>query len=585
MKFIILILLLQIIGCSFKNPADNKTSTQLNVDSSNLDSDGDGILDSDEVAKGLNAFVANIPSFQGEFFSEMKLTTSFYDRATNKSKDVSFQVRKNVTRENGTPVEERDFLAQGTQFLTEQNALLAKKSNFKLSSLILDITEETIGLYAPPRMNDLQIFPFSEKVMDLSTSHQFESMDFAISNRMKFNYINSQTYTDLVFDLFWYDDNQKSFKLIGTDFLSGSYLFNEEYVVPLQFSSNDKDLVREISLSGGRFLYLKLRDFKIQETGKFYRQILTQVKEKSVPVLYYDGETEVLKYVGVNGKSAGLVQILNNSLSEKFYISNSKILSIGKKVEQTTIERTPFNEGEAVQYQWQILTNEISNNPFGYSFGPGDVITLSYLSSEGRFNLIPSYIGASISSSLPKAIKTIKVLSSNLGDIRLNLRPHSVTYSKQNISRLLPCNIANLCWQYSSETATVTGVEALQLSGLIYLTINGIEFRLDDLISSKDALFRIKNSEVIEVKLKNSLISKLPRSNGLAISFSIKPSLVTTCSGVKTCTSPRQDCDRYLASPPTCNEANNSELYQIHDLTQKSLMPITGDGFLSIEYI
>jgi hypothetical protein len=583
-----LILLVILSSCSFKHPdQSSKSSDPLSVDSS-LDSDGDGVPDPQEVLNGSNPFVADIPNFQGEFFSEMKVTTTFFDPTSNQTKEVSFQVRRNLTSENGSPVEERDFLSKGTQFFSEQNALLAKKAGYQVSYLSADLNAEDIGYYAPPRMNDRNIFPFSEKVLDLSRTMEFEEINFTISNRMLFSYLNSQTYSDLVFDLYWYDDTQKTFKLIGSEFLNGSYLFNEEYIVPLHFKTGIKELVREISVAGGRFLYLKLRDFKILETGKFFKQIISEVKEKSVPILFYDGDSEVLKYVGVNGQSLGLEEILKRSLSEKFLIMNSKVISIGKKTEENTIERDAFKESTEVKYRWQILTSEISNNPFSYSFGLNDVISLSYLSSENGFGLIPSYIGASISSSFPKTIKTIKVLSSGLTDLRINLRPKSVAFTQQNITRSSPCSFgsgASPCWKYETQTVTLSGIQALPISGLIYLNINGVEFRLDDLINQKDALYRIKNSEVIEFKLKNSLLNKIAPSPGLTITFFTKASSVITCSGYKSCESRAGSCDKYLNNPPSCTETSNSNFYQLEDHTQKSEAPIVGESFMSIEYI
>jgi hypothetical protein len=451
-----------------------------------------------------------------------------------------------------------------------------------------DFSGDDLGHYAPPRMNDLQIFPFSERISELMKSHEFDEIEFFISNRLNYEFSGAKTYTDLVFDLFWYNDSKHEFSLIGTDYLEGIYSFNSDSSVPLSFKTTDKDLVRQISLSGGRFIFLKLRDFKIIETGKFYKQLLGSVKEKSVPIIFFDGEKEVIQYVGTNGKPVGLKKILKEAIFDEVQIYNSKIVRIGQKSEKVELMRDPYGESSLTQYRFQLLTNEIANNPHAYSFNPGDIIGISYVSSSDPFGLIPSYFGAKISSNEEKVIKTIKVMSSNFLDLRLNLRPENVNYTRSVPGNYIPCaNSTNskLCWMYRSENINLKGAQALPITGLINIKINDKEFRLDDLLSSKDAIYRIKNSQVIEIKFKESLLTKISDTNGLTISFSTRPRIKVSCEGLKICESRTDSCERFLNNPPACEESGEFDSYSIIDKTHKTMSPVIGDGFFSIEYI
>ena len=572
-------------SCSFKNPEDSKN---LKSQSNMQDSDGDYQTDLEEKQSGSNPFLADIPTFEGEFFEEMKVTTHFHNPKTNKNDSVTFQVRKNQTSENGTPFEERDFLTKGSQFLIEQNELLAKRSNYKASYQVGEYNGNDIGYYAPPRMNDLKIFPFSERISDLSQTHEFEEIEFFISNRMNYGFKGAKTYTDLVFDLYWYNNLTHEFMLIGTDFLSGIYQFNSDSSVPLSFRTTDKELTRMISISGGRFLYLKLRDFKIIETNKFYKQILSSVKEKSIPVLFFDGDNEVIRFVGTNGKTSDLSQILKKALSDEVQIYNSKIVRIGQKSEKEELARDPFGESSINHFRFQLLTNEIANSPFTYSFGPGDILGISYVTSSDPYALVPSYYGARISSEETRDIKTIKIMTSSFKDLRLNLRPGSVKYTRTDPSHLIPCpytSAQGLCWSYKSEEILLKGVQALAVAGILTIKINDKEFRLDDLLASKDALFRQKNGEVIEIKFKDSLLNKIPESNGLTISFSASPSLHLNCDGVKICESNNNSCEKFLNNPPSCEAKGEFESYSIIDKTKKFSTPLVGNAFFSIEYI
>lgn len=577
-------------GCSFKKPDDKKsgsTREEFKINP-NQDSDGDGKTDLDERKTGENPLIADVPTFQGDFFQEMKVTTHFYNSAANTQEAVSFQVRKDVVRENGTPIEERDFLDKGREFLFEQSHLLANKNSYRGFHYPTDFSIEDIGYHAPPRMNDLKIFPFSQKVFYLSQKNDFEEMDFVVSNRINFKYHGAKTYTDLVVDLFWFDNIKMEFILVGTDFLKGVYQFNQDYTVPLTFSSNIKPLVKEISENGGRFLYIKIRDFKIIETGQFYMQILSSVSNKSIPVLFSDEEKDSIVYVGTNGRTSGLHEILGIALKDDVQVLNSKIVRIGDRSESVSIERDPYGASESVEKKWHLLTNEISNSPFTYSFAPTDLITLSYISGNRPFALIPSYFGTVISSEKPRDLKTVKIKTSNLLDMRLNFRPQEVTVPVNKVLQVFPCHqtpLAKSCFEYSYKLEKLKGIQALQVTSLVYVTLNGTEFRLDKLLDEKLASFRVKNSEVIEIKFNSGILSKSPESTGTTISFSTKITSIPGCTGIKICESSGDGCNRFLASPPTCEDAGSNTFYNLHDQTLKTLHPVNGEAFFSIEYI
>jgi hypothetical protein len=578
-----------ISSCSFKKPdAEGKYQNSLTA-TANQDSDGDGKSDSIEINEGLDPFVADVPIFSGSFFQEMKVTTNFYEPIRNSEESVSFQVRQDLASENGIPYEERDFLDSGSEFISEQNALLAKRSSYRAFHQTQDLGPDQLGYFSPPRMNDLKIFPYSNRVALLSQTHDFEEIEFSIMNRLNFSFKGAKkTYTDIVINLYWYDEQTREFKVIGSDFLKGVYEFNHDYLVPLNFKTNNKNLVKMISINGGRFLYLKVMDFKVIELNRFYKQILSGVQEKSVPVLISNKNKPILKYIGINGRPTQLKRIIDLATSNTSQIYNNEIVRIEDETNSTTIENDPYGDKGKVENKWFLLTSEITNSPFSYSFSPRDVINLTYLSSASPNGLIPSYFGNIATTESYQTLKTIKILKNNFIDLRLNLRPSFAVVPMNKASRLLACNATPLsksCFEYSHEVKSLKGIQALQASAILYLTINNVEFRLDQLIEQKLASFRVKNSEVIEIKLNEPLLLKIPESNGITITFSTRPTNLFGCTGIKICESNGSSCDKFLPTPPSCTEDTQGINYVLKDLTQKTPYPVSAEMFFSVEYI
>lgn len=570
-------------GCSFKPTDEDKQLQQLTANEA-MDSDGDGKTDLEEQKSGENPFIADVPIFNGDFFQEMKVTTFLYNPGNNNEETVSFQVRKDFASENGTPYEERDFLSQSTQYILEQNSLLAKRSSYRGFHQVSDIGNDQLEYYSSPRMNDLKIFPYSSRIALLSETHQFEGIEFSVLNRLNFSFKGAQTFTDITINLYWFDDQRREFILIGSDFLKGVYQFNRDYHVPLTFKSNDKSLVKSISINGGRYLYLKVVDFKIVEMNRFYGQILDGVKEKSIPVMV----SARVQHIGLNGRPTDLKTILDRAVIDQVQIINNKIVRIGTQNDSVTIENDPYGDRSEVENKWFLLTNEIGNNPFSYSFSPQDTIALSYLSNRNSLDIIPSYFGSIASTENYQILKTINVLKNNFLDIRLNLRPSFVTYPINSVTRLLTCNstpLSKSCFEFKHEVKTLKGIQALKASSFIYVMINDTEFRLDQLIDQKHASFRVKNSEVIEIKFNESLISKFSESNGITITFSTKSTKAQGCTGMKICESNQNGCEKYGSAFPTCEEEAQNNFYILKDLTQKTFYPISGETFFSIEYI
>ena len=585
-KPLLIMLVLFLASCSFKHNSDLDKQNQDSIEVKNLDSDGDGILDLLEDSRNGAKYIANIPVFTGDLFQEFKLTTTLYNMSNHAEENISFQVRKDLISENGISFEDRDYLSNSNQFLFEQSARLAKLNSYWGFHLPSEVTHDQLSYYSAPRMNNLKTFPYSKRLVETNLTHEFEEIQMSISSQMSFEYDSAVSYSDVSINLYWFNDKTNSFEIVGSQVLEGVYKFNKNYNIPLSFTSKNKNLVRSISLNAGRFLYLRIIDFRIIESNKFYNQLLSSVSEKSIPLMVKTNELTKLIYVGLNGKTATLETILNKANIGKIQIRNSSVVRVGDTSNVQALEENLLSKGSFTK-KWYLLTNEINSNPTTYSFSPQDVLSLSYISKENSFDLIPTYFGSIIDSTKPQTIKTIILSKSNFSDLRINIKPEFVTAPINTMTSRVECFMSSLskrCFDFKNNVKTLKGIDALLVSSLLYLNINNHEFRLDKLIEQKKAFFKIQNSDFIEIRLSEDLLQELPASDSINLAFSIRPTNLLGCDGLKYCESVDNECFNYLTTP-SCEVSTMASSYVIKDLTTKTLYPVIGRAFLSLEYI
>lgn len=578
------------MSCSFKPGDDNKRmNQQTSTLETNLDSDGDGFTDEIEREKGTDPFIANVPTFKGDLFEELKVLTSLYRTSDNSTKTISFQVTKSFASENGVPAEERDFLGNGKSFLAEEIASRAKEGGFQQFHLVHG--QSGLDEYiAPPRMNDSKIFPYSESLEALRSSHRYEEIEINLKSNLQFESDVYSSYSDLVFELYSYDVLTKVFSKISTDILQGTYRFNAQYDVVTTYFSNSQDLVKQISESGARFLFLKIKDFKINDNGKFYREILDSVKEKSVSLSIIEGDTISQTYVGINGIPTSIDTIFERGVKNRYLVQNSRLVQLGDKSNTSTLELNAYGESSRVENKWFLLTNEIYNNPFKFSFGVNDFISLGYVSQGEKFNLIPSYTSFSISPRILRTNKLVQLKAENIFDLRMNLKPKFyngpvVTGKASNLCS--ETAQSSLCFYYKTDIQSLKGLLALPIINVINIQINSRSFKLSDLISNQYVSIRQKNSEVFELKFNPAIVKYLDSSKGITLGVETKMPEYTKCEGVKICEGNGLSCQTFFRnSVPNCDSSIEENVsLKILDKTNKSFQNFDGEAFFSIDYL
>ncbi len=384
MKFSAILIISFLLGaCSFKSP-EKENKNLLQVDLSKVDSDGDALTDNIDK----EPFLADLPYFEGEMMEEIKITSTFYNRFRDDSKDTELIVKSD---------DEELVLKKGGSYvknLVEDSSILATVS---VNSLMLPLNESDLNLYSAPIITDGVAHNFMGMSYDLkSQGYELDSVRFELRNRINLASDRFKSFRDIILDVYSYDYQTKRLEFLDSFKNTGSFEFNKDHHLDIPSIKTRNVRVMDNSvLKAGKFLYVKIKDFYIPEMNLNYSDLLKEVKKKTTPVVVNSPDGFKTYYVGTNGNPVPVTELIAKSLKENYEIGEGKFIKYGEfPVGEYRVE-TGDGERQNILSKWFIATNEINNNAFSYSFYPTDLVVLNYSRSND-----PVFMARNVVSSL-----------------------------------------------------------------------------------------------------------------------------------------------------------------------------------------
>lgn len=406
-----LLFLLFIFGCSFK-PSEKSTIAQSEIQSK-LDSDGDQLVNKmDE-----QPYIADIPMFRGEMLEEIKINPSFYNRALDKFEHAEFVIKS----EDEDSVIKRS--GSYTKNIAEDVSAYAERSQ---NNLVIPLSREDLNLFSAPIIADGIAHNFMSITSDYESKGYFlDSVDFEIRNRIHFQSERFKNFRDLILEVYFYDYQTKKMEFLDSFKNTGSFEFNKDHLLDIgSIKTRNIRIMDNSVLKAGKFLFVKIKDFYLPDLKINYSDLLKEVQKKSIPIVLNSPEGFETFYVGVDGRPTDLKEVIQKSLKDSFEIDENRFIKYKEfpvgEYRQDTAEGERIN----VQSKWHIVTNEINNNPFSYSFLPSDIIVLNYSRSTD-----PVFIAKNVASAfcetkketvlkgeglVPAKTRKIKLILSNL---------------------------------------------------------------------------------------------------------------------------------------------------------------------------
>jgi hypothetical protein len=396
-----LITILLLSACSFRpenKDLQSKEREQSQYRASSLDSDGDGVSDVDENQSGADAFIADIPTFEGDFFDEMKVKVDFYNKSTQTYQSIDWGINDEKIKFSWEEEERKS--PPGGPYM---DALLKgyatgvdfKKNNFKFFDY-----NEGVFSYSSPILFEDSLYSISSKLLSLQRlGFEINRAEAVIRSKFKIASKKFVSFRNPVFDVYYKSKNREGLVFIESKRIDGTYSFNEDNEIFIQFENFDSKIINEGLLSGGASYFLKLRDFTVYDTDQSYSSILEKVQSVSVPVTISYPESENSQkskvetiYVGIGGQSANLKSVLKKAVKDDLLMTESSIDQIRRLSNR---QRSYGNSGQNETLKWYVGSSEIEDNIYSYQFRPNQGIGLAYLSNK-KTEKMPIFVSRTV---------------------------------------------------------------------------------------------------------------------------------------------------------------------------------------------
>jgi hypothetical protein len=553
-------------SCSFKKNNDDvktKTPSKNPLQSVFVDSDGDGVTDQDEASQGSDPFIADIPTFSGDFFEEMSVKLEVYNKLHGGYDTIEWKTKDAKTKNSWEEIER--VSEKGGLYMEALMKNYAAINGFQKNNFKFYDYNEGIFSYSSPLMFEDDLFSISEKLLSFQRNgFEINRAEVTVLSQFQITSKKYVSFRNPVFDIYYKSINRDGLIFVESKRIDGTYSFNEENKINIHFESYDPKIINEGLLSSGSSFFIKLRDFTVYETNENYAAILEKVQINSVPVtISYSENGEDRKslvetiYVGTNGRPETLNSILNIAFKQQLLMTPTSIDQIrGLSNRSQSYGETGQNES----MKWYVGSSHIDDNVYSYLFKPNEGIGLAYISDKKAL-MRPIYVSRTTLDTTQISANSGK-LPTETQNIKIKFVPQKFLIPVENYESIVLPNCPRGNWETNQVTYKKV-TQGWQDSRNIF----DQSFPKDGHISIKTAKGSILDGNISALIKEKLLIAEKDDNNSFSLSLStkisqqlqkersqpsvevsIKPSSVTLNLGAMTevgrvCIEVREGCD------------------------------------------
>ncbi|MFZ4715517.1 MAG: hypothetical protein ACOYL6_17470 [Bacteriovoracaceae bacterium] len=407
-------LLIFLSACSFQNSEKlgssfETISSGLQVDP-NGDSDGDKIIDNEEVAQGRNPFVANLPELKVNFLQNYKIEGSV--KKVDSGADESFLIDTKVNSDNP------DFQYRvGKLFVREmasrQAAKIGKYSGYSAGSIV---PRDMSWVKYP----DIDPIFYSSEVLDkkkyFGPDYSIQSLSITVENSVRLKEMTAfKSIKNLELNFYYYNYEKESYELLATKLIERHFQAGVNEVFEVKLENIPRKILEENFLKKGEFIISEVKDFEIPDLETTYSELLASVKNKCLSVSFNTPLEANISYVSTQGNGINFDTVLSTLFNKNYEVKEDQLERIG----QFTNNLPDFMYLKEIQEKdklgkWFVLTNEFPEYYLNHKFVKSDYLVLTYMtgkelstqSDEKLYSYMPSASGGKDSTIYPLGIVT-----------------------------------------------------------------------------------------------------------------------------------------------------------------------------------
>lgn len=338
------------------------------------DSDGDMMNDADEVAKGRNPFVADLPELKVRFLQDYRIDIAYHKKGETKVQLFTLDTKVKDT--------DPDFKYRVGKVVARKEAYRSAASFGRFSSHTTGKTEERDYTWVSYPEIDPKLF--NQKAMEfrdiLDGENVIDNISIRLSNQAQL--VESPFFPDIK-DLklnFYYlnheTENYDIIKSVVVDrhFQGGVY---ESFDVLIE--NAPLSLLKESFFKRGEFIISEVADYSIPYLNTSYKFLVDTVRGTTLPVLVETPLEEKLYYVSTYPNGIQFQNILKVIFDRNYKVENDQLLKVGQ-FENNLPSYTHLREVKDKDKlgKWFVMTNDIHKHYLDHVYTGMDRIVIAY---------------------------------------------------------------------------------------------------------------------------------------------------------------------------------------------------------------
>lgn len=554
--FLVLALLCLFEACAFKtgdgagggSGGNVATTSDLKIDPNN-DSDGDGIKDGEEVARGSNPFVADLPELKVKFLQNYKIEVFYHPKNGDPIKDQkSFVIDTNIKDTNP------DFKFRVGDVFARENALKKAASFARYPNNTKGVIEDRDFSWVKyPDIDPRFFHDNSLKYQDVfNDQNVIDNIRLTLSNQVKLNESPFfKEVKDLKLNYYFFNHETEKYELLKTVTVDRHFQSGIFETFECVIENAPVNLIKNSFFKRGEFIISEVDDFSVPAIETNYKTLLGSVKAKSIPVLLETPLEEKFYYVAAGTNGIRFQDILKTVFDRNYEVKEDSLTKI-KEFQNNLPDFTYLSDiaDKDKLGRWFVMTNEFKEHYLDHLYNPSDRIVLSYnVGSELAYQNNEQYFAYEPQLSSNRSEIVMPLGNANQRSIvNVQLKPinrFGTAIENEKIRWETPSSCGKNCFPkhmvcYWDINKYTNYDEALSLTPdltgeaeKLYLVLDGEEFKLTDLLKDKKVqLYKVGNNTHLEIK-NLSKIKEIKPFDEVNLSLKLKAFKGNTFFGVK----------------------------------------------------
>ena len=481
---------LLLIACSVKL----EKAPKIPVD---IDSDGDFKSNQDELSVDRNPYLAEVPKLKVQFLQSYSISVRY--------------------RENG-------IIAPPLLIKNQQGG---EGSLISGLSTIQHIVNEAarIGRFNshhhgnfPQKMSWIR-YPNVDQRSYLDDMERFNSIDSTAIEDITITLESTVRPEDGIYhsiknlevDFFYYDYKRAEYRHLGTEIVKHVFPAGVDKSFKVTLLNVPLELIQDNYFGRGEFIISNIKDFDIPDINMTYKELLSQVQQKTITVMYNTPLEHMVYYVAVgSNEKRSFDSIIEEIFDDQFSIDDEGL----NKINQFESNIGSYNylhelSDRPKNGKWFVFTGPINQHYLDYQFGHNDNLALVYIT------------GDTLSKQRKETIYISKELVTNdasinqieLGEVEANSEIHlrlspilrwgefpKFKPIRGQDSAELICEVEEVSFESYQEPLLFEQTDEIELSQ-IFLIIDNNHYKISDLIQNNNVrIFQDDNGVHLHIK-------------------------------------------------------------------------------------